>query len=245
MKKTKTLFLLFPILISIIAFTNKILFAENKSHENKSINFSYSNDLNPNDYNHTRYIKIHLEEYGMNEDVFNLALEGFKKLKNNTLLNADSILTIIDFSKPSNEKRFFVIDLKSDKILFHSLVSHGKNTGIQYARYFSNKMNSHMSSIGFYVTRNTYLGENGYSLQLDGVEKGFNDNAKNRAVVIHGAAYADEAIIKKQGYLGRSHGCPALPRGIVKQVIEKIKDGNMIFAYYPDQLYLSTSSILN
>lgn len=102
-----------------------------------------------------------------------------------------------------------------------------------------------MSSIGFYVTRNTYLGENGYSLQLDGVEKGFNDNAKNRAVVIHGAAYADEAIIKKQGYLGRSHGCPALPRGIVKQVIEKIKDGNMIFAYYPDQLYLSTSSILN
>lgn len=186
-----------------------------------------------------------LGKAGLSEDIFNLAFAGFTKLKEKELLSRDSIMTIIDFSKPSNEKRLFVIDLKSGKLLYNSVVAHGRNTGEKYATTFSNKLNSHMSSLGFYITRKTYMGGNGYSLQLDGIEKGYNDKAMERSIVVHGADYADDSILTGRGYLGRSYGCPALPRKISKLVIDKIKGGTMVFAYYPDEKYLKHSSILN
>ena len=194
---------------------------------------------------HTIFTRGLLSKAGLNEDVFKMAFTGFSKLQEKELLSTDSIMTIIDFSKPSTEKRLFVIDLKSGKLLHHSVVAHGKNTGGKFATTFSNKLNSHMSSLGFYITRKTYMGGNGYSLQLDGLEKGYNDKAMERSIVVHGADYADESNLAGRGYLGRSYGCPALPRKISKLVIDKIKEGNMVFAYYPDEKYLRNSSILN
>lgn len=186
-----------------------------------------------------------LNRTGLSENILTLALAGFNKLNAQDKLSQDSILTIIDYTKSSKEKRLYVIDLKSQKLVYKSLVAHGKNSGGEYARSFSNKMNSLQSSIGFYITEKTYDGNNGYSLRLRGVEKGFNNHAKDRAIVIHGAAYASEEMIRSKGYLGRSFGCPSLPPAMSKKIIETIKDGNCVFAYYPDKKYLNVSQLLN
>lgn len=155
------------------------------------------------------------------------------------------IVTIIDFSKPSTEKRLAVLDMKQRKLLFSSLVAHGKNSGGNYAVSFSNVNGSHKSSLGFYVTENTYQGKNGYSLILNGLEKGINDRAKERAIVMHGAAYANPAVIGRGGRLGRSFGCPALPQALTKPIINAIKGGTLLFIYANDSHYLSRSSILD
>jgi hypothetical protein len=194
---------------------------------------------------HSIYTEIHQAGANLSEEIFSLAFSGFEKLSAQGRLSTDSILTIIDFSKSSKENRLFVVDLKKQELLFKSVVAHGRNTGEEFARSFSNAMNSHKSSLGFYVTGGTYMGSNGFSMLLNGVEKGFNDKAKDRAIVMHGADYASEQVIKHKGYLGRSYGCPALPRPINKKVIETIKGGNCMFIYYPDQKYLSNSRILN
>ncbi|MFN5423432.1 MAG: murein L,D-transpeptidase catalytic domain family protein [bacterium] len=191
------------------------------------------------------YQELCLSGIEINEELFGMAFKGFTKLSAGGRLNTDSILTIIDFSRSSKEKRMFVIDLKEKKLLFNTVVAHGRNTGEEYARSFSNTMNSHQSSLGFYVTMSPYNGSNGYSLALDGIEKGINDNAFSRAIVMHGAEYANESMINIKGYLGRSFGCPALPTGVNKKVIDKIKEGSCIFIYYPDKEYLSKSEILN
>lgn len=194
---------------------------------------------------HSIYTQIHQAGANLSEEIFSLAFSGFEKLSAQGRLNTDSILTIIDFSKSSRENRLFVVDLKKQELIFKSVVAHGRNTGEEFASSFSNAMNSHKSSLGFYVTGGTYMGSNGFSMQLNGVEKGFNDKAKERAIVMHGADYASEQVIRQKGYLGRSYGCPALPRAINKKVIETIKEGNCMFIYYPDQKYLSNSTILN
>lgn len=181
----------------------------------------------------------------LSEEILSLALFGFNKLNAQQKLSKDSILTIIDYSKSSKEKRLFVIDLKSMQVLFNSVVAHGRNTGEEYARSFSNLLNSHQSSLGFFITQKPYKGNNGYSLALDGVDRGFNDLAKKRAIVIHGAEYASEQMIKTKGYLGRSFGCPSLPPQLNKKIIETIKEGNCVFAYYPDPKYLNASELLN
>jgi hypothetical protein len=138
-----------------------------------------------------------------------------------------------------------VVDLKSGRLLFNSVVAHGRNSGDEYAQHFSNQPNSHKSSLGFYVTGGTYSGSNGYSMILNGMEKGFNDKAKDRAIVMHGAAYANENVLYSGHRLGRSFGCPALPQQLNKQVIEKIKGGNCLFIFYPDQQYLNNSKMIN
>lgn len=181
----------------------------------------------------------------ISQEILSLALMGFHKLNAQERLSKDSILTIIDYSRSSKEKRLFVIDLKSKQLLFNSIVAHGRNSGEEYAKSFSNRPNSHQSSIGFYITEKPYQGSNGFSLALDGVEHGYNDKAKERAIVIHGADYATEQMIKIKGYLGRSFGCPSLPPGLNKKIIETIKEGNCVFAYYPDQRYLKASKLIN
>jgi hypothetical protein len=163
---------------------------------------------------------------------FSYALKGFYKLKENGLIKKN-ILTIIDFSLSSNLKRLWVIDLASKSILFQSLVAHGRNTGEEYANSFSNKANSFKSSIGFYATGEVYQGKHGLSLRLDGLEKGINDNARNRGVVMHAADYVSATFIKNNTRLGRSQGCPAIPTAISKEIISAIKDQSCLYIYHP------------
>ncbi|MGF1879354.1 murein L,D-transpeptidase catalytic domain family protein [Photobacterium frigidiphilum] len=156
--------------------------------------------------------------------------QGFNAYTN-TKGKKKSLLTIIDYSKPSTEKRFFVIDLKNHTLLYSTYVSHGVNSGGKMAKNFSNTVNSRKSSLGTYLTSTTYNGGNGYSLKLDGLTAGINDNARRRYIVIHGADYATETFIKRNGYLGRSWGCPALPKKLSKKIIDTIKNGSVIFAH--------------
>ena len=179
-------------------------------------------------------------ENHINYIAFEKAYTGFKKIDQKN----KGIITLIDFTKPSTEERLYVLDIKHHKLLFSSLVSHGKNSGNNYATSFSNENGSYKSSLGFYITGNTYQGKNGYSLILNGLEKGINDNAKERAIVIHGADYANPSAIAS-GRLGRSFGCPALPQSLCKPIINTIKGGTVLFIYAEDPKYLSQSRFLS
>jgi len=174
-------------------------------------------------------------------DVFNTAILGYRKIDN---IRKKGILTIIDFSKPSTEKRFYVIDIENKRLIYRCLVAHGKNSGDIYAKDFSNKTESLKSSLGFYLTGETYKGDHGYSLRLVGLEKGINDNARVREIVIHGADYVSEEFIRKYGRLGRSWGCPALPADLSKEIIDKISDGSCLFIYADDNFYRENSVFL-
>lgn len=177
----------------------------------------------------------------INKEAFNNAIEGFNKIEN----RKKDIITIIDYTKPSNEKRFYVIDLEKEKILFDSYVAHGKNSGDLWTTSFSNKIGSKETSLGFFLTENTYIGRNGYSLRLEGLEKGINDNAFTRTIVVHGATYANKNFIDSTGRLGRSWGCPAIPKKISKKVIDTIKDGSVIFAYGNNTRYALNSKLID
>ena len=178
------------------------------------------------------YDKLNLGIKGLSRSAFDYALSGFEKLKATGKLRRENILTIIDFTKPSNQKRLFVIDVASLKLLFNSYVAHGQNSGKEMAESFSNNNESYQSSLGFYVTADTYAGKNGYSMHLNGVEKGFNDHAYARAIVMHGADYATENFVQANGYLGRSWGCPALPLNLVFEILPVISDGCLVYAYF-------------
>ncbi|MCF3096940.1 peptidase [Aeromonas australiensis] len=142
-----------------------------------------------------------------------------------------SILTIIDYSKPSTQRRLFVIDMKRQKLLYHTWVSHGRNSGELAAERFSNQIDSRQSSLGVYRTAETYQGKHGYSLRLDGLSPGKNCNARKRAIVVHGAAYASPTHLRKYDKLGRSWGCPALPKEQARAIIDTIKGGSVIYAH--------------
>ncbi|NGN96756.1 murein L,D-transpeptidase catalytic domain family protein [Grimontia sp. S25] len=162
-----------------------------------------------------------------------VSFDKFQKAYNHfrTHRTGKSVFTLIDYGKPSSEKRFWVVDAEKRKVLFASYVSHGKNSGSLYAKKFSNVVNSRQTSIGVFRAAETYYGKHGYSLRLDGLSKGVNDNARRRAIVIHGAAYAHPNVIAKTGQLGRSWGCPALPNYLSKNVINTIKNGTYIYAF--------------
>lgn len=176
---------------------------------------------------------------------FKAAFKGYYKLKEEGKLNKD-LLTIIDFTKSSTERRMWVIDMKSNEILYQTVVSHGRNSGKEYATDFSNTRESYKSSLGFYTTAETYFGKHGLSLRLDGLEPGINSNARERDIVIHAADYANERMGKNQGYLGRSLGCPALPNDVAHDIINLIKNESCLFIYHADQKgYLNASNLLN
>ena len=175
---------------------------------------------------------------------FKKAMEGFYALKEKGLIQKD-ILTVIDFSLSSTKKRLWVIDLSNNTILYNTVVSHGMNSGGEYANSFSNSASSNKSSLGFYTTGETYNGKHGLSLKLDGQEKGINSNARSRAVVVHGASYANPSILKSQGYLGRSQGCPAIPEALKTQIIKTIKGKSCIFIYHPSRSYEITSKLIS
>ena len=192
------------------------------------------------------YNAVNLADIGLSRDVFDLAIKGLRKLDTNHQLQNPNIVTIADYSQSSNKKRLYVIDLKNNKLLFNTYVAHGRNTGGEYAKSFSNVEGSLKSSLGFYITEHPIVGSHtGFALMIDGVEKGFNDNASRRAIIIHAADYATEGFIKKYGRLGRSLGCPALPPDMNKPIIETIKDGTCLFIYNPSDTYICKSSLLN
>ena len=154
-------------------------------------------------------------------------------------------LAVIDYSLPSTEQRLWVFDLKRRKLLFHELVAHGRNSGENMATLFSNKNESHATSLGLFRTQQSYRGQNGYSLRMEGLEPGFNDNAFDRAIVIHGAPYVSPVLARANGRIGRSLGCPAVRPAIAQKLIDSMKDGQLLFSYYPDQRWLKSSSYIN
>jgi hypothetical protein len=191
------------------------------------------------------YENMHLNELGLSRQAFSYAMKGFNYLVQEGRIAKDNIISIVDFTLPSSRKRLFVIDLNDLRVLYNTYVAHGVNSGREYASQFSNKPESNKSSLGFYETKNTYLGGNGYSLRLEGLERGINDNANKRDIVIHGAGYVDESLIRAQGYIGRSWGCPALPEKLHRPIIDKIKNGSCLFIYSTDNDYLKKSKIIN
>lgn len=189
------------------------------------------------------YDSLHLNLKGLSRQAFDFAKQGLQKLIDEGKLLNNSIISIVDFSLPSNQKRLFVLDLQNYKVLFNTLVAHGKNTGREVATSFSNQNESYKSSPGFYMTKETYQGKNGYSLKLEGLERGINDNAFERGIVIHGASYVCNEYVNSQGYIGRSQGCPAVPVEINRPIINTIKNGTCLFVYHPS--YINRSSVLN
>ena len=191
------------------------------------------------------YNELNAAQYNLSFTAFRYAYIGYQTMKKQHRLNNKELFSIIDFTKDCNSKRFYTIDLEKMKIVYYTYVAHGKKSGERMATSFSDAVESNKSSIGFYITGNTYNGGNGYSLILQGDEKGYNSNLAKRSVVVHAADYANEDYIARNGRMGRSLGCPALPENIYKQVIETIKEKTMIFAYYNDAKYLKTSKYLN
>jgi hypothetical protein len=176
----------------------------------------------------------------LNQKVLKIALSAYKKAADRGAVKK-AVLTVIDYSMPSNRQRMWVFDLDKERLLYNTYVAHGKNSGADVPHHFSNKLSSKETSLGTYVTRDTYVGSKGYSLNLHGLEKGFNDNAFDRRVVIHGAWYVEPDFIKKAGHAGRSWGCPSIAQTLAKPVINTIKGGSVVFAYYPDSYYLAHS----
>jgi hypothetical protein len=190
------------------------------------------------------YHGLKLDSLGLSADAFEQAIRGWEKLKERGELPNQSVLTIADFSQPSTSKRLYIIDLDKNQLLFNTYVAHGRNSGKDQAVAYSNRAKSHMSSPGFYRTESTYYGSNGYSLKLSGLEKGINDNAFRRAIVVHGANYVSESLIESQGYLGRSYGCPAIPDYLARPIINTIKDGSCLFIHAPIRQYAQNSNLI-
>jgi len=192
-----------------------------------------------------QYHRWQLSGSGLSQQVFEAAVKGYQKLLQSGKLDNAEVITIIDFTKPSTQKRLYVIDMRSGTVLYKTLVAHGRNSGRDYAQRFSNAPSSFASSPGFYVTGDTYQGRHGYSLRLAGCERGWNDRAKERAIVVHGAGYVSDTFIQQHGFLGRSHGCPALPGELSAEIIDQIRDGSCLFIYTTAGRYLQRSALLN
>jgi hypothetical protein len=189
------------------------------------------------------YDSLHLEDRGLSRMVFRTAMKGMEKLQKSGRLR-ENVISIIDFSQPSTSKRLYVIDLDNYELLCNTWVAHGMRSGKTMAQVFSNKPSSNKSSLGFYITGDAYEGSNGYSLKLEGMEKGINDYAFRRAIVLHGADYVSEQFIASQGYIGRSKGCPAVPIEVCQPLIDEIKGGTCLFIYHPTSTYRVKSRLV-
>jgi hypothetical protein len=183
--------------------------------------------------------------HNINPTVLKLALEAYYAAKQKGVSVTKPILSVIDYSLPCTAKRFWVFDLASGKVLFNSLVAHGQSSGGIYTTSFSNQAGSLESSMGLYLTENTYIGHRGYTLTIKGLDRGFNDQAESRRIVLHGAWYVSEELARTQGRIGRSWGCPAIEPNLAVPVINTIKNGSLLFAYYPNKNWLSKSAYLH
>jgi L,D-transpeptidase catalytic domain len=181
---------------------------------------------------------------GLTVEIFDLALDAAECAERAGEVRDVPTLTVIDYSRPSTEKRLWVFDLRGRKLLHRELVAHGEGSGEHLATRFSNEQDSHQSSLGLFVTGDTYVGQNGYSMRMTGLDKGVNDRALERAIVMHGAPYVSAGFANTHGRLGRSWGCPALDEAVARRIIDRVKGGGLVFAYYPDRDWLATSKYL-
>jgi hypothetical protein len=176
--------------------------------------------------------------------VFSLALAAAGCAVRSGAVDDPGTLSVIDYSRPSTAPRLWVFDLETRELLYEELVAHGEGSGGNLPTQFSKTDDSHQSSLGLFVTEDTYVGRNGYSLRLNGLDRGFNDRARERAIVMHGAPYVSAALAQVQGRLGRSWGCPALREAVARDLIDRVKGGSLVFAYYPDPRWLESSAYL-
>ena len=205
--------------------------------ENKVLTFEDKTELLYNEIEKGNYTLPKLE-------TFIKAFEGYSALENQGKVR-NNILTIVDFSYSSTKERMWVIDMENKKVVLQTLVSHGMNSGTEYAKSFSNQNESFKSSLGFFITGETYTGKHGISLKLDGQENGLNDNARERAVVVHGADYVSKKLANAQGYIGRSQGCPAVCPKIASKLINTIKNKSVLFIYHPTRMYVNKSRLVS
>ena len=185
-----------------------------------------------------------VERGTIDQDVLELALGAVACAVKSGSIEDPSTLTVIDYSRPSTAKRLWVFDLREQSLLYEELVAHGKGSGENLATSFSNEPDSHQSSLGLFLTEEAYVGKNGYSLRLRGLDEGFNDRAYERAIVMHGAPYVSDEVARTTGRLGRSWGCPALREGVARAIIDRVKGTGLVFAYYPDSGWLKSSKYL-
>jgi hypothetical protein len=193
----------------------------------------------------TLYDSMKLGESGLNQKAFEYAWRGYHNLMKKGQIKKSSVLSICDFTQSSRNKRLYVIDVTNKKLLFNTYVSHGMNSGVEYATSFSNRANSFKSSLGFFLTSKTYFGRNGLSLKVKGLEKGYNDLAARRHIVLHGSDYITPDYLKDNGEMGRSLGCAAMPNAVSPKIIKTIKNGSCLFIYSPSVKYLNASSVIN
>ncbi len=191
------------------------------------------------------YNEIDLKSLGLSEKAFEYAFKGYTYLLEHHWINRSDVISICDFSQSSRMKRLYVVDLEQKKVLINTYVAHGRRSGSEYARSFSNSLQSHKSSLGFYVTDQTYYGDHGLALKIHGLERGINDKASARNIVVHGSEYVGPDFIKSNKFNGRSFGCPAVPASDADEVIETIKNGSCLFIYHPTKKYIARSKILN
>jgi hypothetical protein len=194
---------------------------------------------------HSLYDSMHLDKYGLSQKAFEYAWRGYQHLRSKGILKNAELISICDFSQSSRRKRLYIINVKEMKVLMNTYVAHGRNSGGEFARSFSNRPESHKSSLGFYLTKQIYFGEHGLSLKIDGLERGINDKANARNIVIHGSEYVGDDFVQLNPFTGRSYGCPAIPSEQTEEIINTIKNGSCLFIYYPTKIYLKKSTILN
>ena len=233
----------YSFVLLILLFTATVALQAKASPLNFTVS-QHANDsskLTPYD---SLFNNLQLGKLGLGRRAFDYAIIGYNILKAKKKLSNTSILSIADMTTVSGRKRFFVIDMKNKKLLFVTYVAHGRNSGLDKTLHFSNESESNKSSVGFYITSTTYPGKHGYSMRLAGQEIGYNNNAIKRDIVVHGADYVDEAVVKSQGYIGRSLGCPALSPALYKPIIDKIKNGSCLFIYGNDTRYIINSQLL-
>lgn len=230
------------LVFSLFAFSKKVINTNNGIPKKKIASVLKSNIDSKIE---SAYNALQANQFELpNQTCFSEALKGFYALQEKGIVKSN-VLTLVDFSLSSNVKRLWIIDLSSNLVLFQTLVAHGRNTGEEFANNFSNAPESFKSSLGFYVTGEVYKGKHGVSLKLDGLEKGLNDNARNRAVVLHGADYVSESFIKNHKRLGRSQGCPAVPIECILEIISMIKGQSCLYIYHPSILKTKENNLFS
>lgn len=231
------------LLVGIVVVLAMLGFTFNRNNKKRNYKKKIGNTISSVQIDQSTIDEILAQAGNLNPKVLHYALVAYSHAKQMGL-DSKNIITIIDYSKPSTEKRLYVINLNNDKVLFDTYVAHGKNSGTKYATHFSNKRGSDASSIGVYITGKSYYGHDGYSLRLHGQDKGYNSAVYKRDVVMHGAWYVSKSFIKAHGYLGRSWGCPAVNKKLIRPIVNTIKNGTVILGYYPNYAWLHSSKFL-
>ena len=227
--------------------TSKSIYKQNASKTvvTKPVAFAENKVVTFEEKTEALYNEIEVGKYTLpNLETFTKAFEGYIALENQGKVK-NNVLTIVDFSFSSTKERMWVIDMTNKKVILQTLVSHGMNSGTEYAKSFSNENESFKSSLGFFITGETYTGKHGISLKLDGQEYGLNDKARERDVVVHGADYVSKYLAHKQGYIGRSQGCPAVSPAVASKLIQTIKNQSVLFIYHPTRMYANKSKLVS